>query len=160
METMAKDAWGSLVLCAALSHVDDTVLLSKVILPPLLVSSVYVCSTTGGMLACTHTPVSDPSAGLQADNPLCLLSHSRRRSSFLSQRGRSFASNRGCQTLGLRVCSQIPGMWHLKCHHLQAVPCNRRIWRSSPRTSMLGSYSCSCWRLTGHATCQLICWVW
>ena len=34
---MAKDRWGSLVLAAALSHVDDTVLLRKIVLPPLQV---------------------------------------------------------------------------------------------------------------------------
>ena len=34
---MAKDRWGSLVLAAALSHVDDTVLLHKIVLPPLQV---------------------------------------------------------------------------------------------------------------------------
>ena len=34
---MAKDRWGSLVLAGALSHVDDTVLLRKCILPELQV---------------------------------------------------------------------------------------------------------------------------
>ena len=34
---MAKDKWGSLVLAGALSHVDDTVLLGKVVLPPIKV---------------------------------------------------------------------------------------------------------------------------
>ena len=37
--TMAKDKWGSLVLAGALSHVDDTVLLGKVVLPPIKVSA-------------------------------------------------------------------------------------------------------------------------
>lgn len=37
--TMAKDRWGSVVLAAALSHVDDTVLLRKCILPELQVST-------------------------------------------------------------------------------------------------------------------------
>ncbi len=34
---MAKDKWSSLVLAGALSHVDDTVLLGKAVLPPLKV---------------------------------------------------------------------------------------------------------------------------
>lgn len=41
---MAKDRWGSLVLAGALSHVDDTVLLRKCILPELQVSLFNTCA--------------------------------------------------------------------------------------------------------------------
>ena len=37
VEATAKDKWGSLVICAILSYVDDTVLVRKIILPTLQV---------------------------------------------------------------------------------------------------------------------------
>ena len=52
---MAKDRWGSLVLAAALSHVDDTVLLRKIVLPPLQVTP------QNRMQSHAHTPSLAPS---------------------------------------------------------------------------------------------------
>ena len=53
VETMARDRWASLVLTSALSHVDDTVLLLKIVLSVLMVRpfaplSNSICTCSGG----------------------------------------------------------------------------------------------------------------